>query len=1646
MAQSGTVYPIDLSVIMTPPYGPCLKEYVGSNRIAIQALLKDYSKNSTQFVVELKVADNRNRVVLLTKLGDYDFPAGKTFTYPMGPNSNFDRNALDDIFRYASVKPKNECFDEGSYTFTFQAYDAKFYPSRKIALSMPFNYPVFLQGNNVEPLPIYPYENEVICNAFYEYTNNNGLKKTATQLGSIPYQWQAANPTGMSVGYLLQVVSLGEIGERTKAQIESEANGAFNKTDNYVVNEFGYTPFYNHPLTVGNYQTGYAYAWRVFALTGNDLELRENADLRSKNVSSRVFYFCGNPGEEKDDYKVIKDERKFDSELAVVKLDSIISSGVNTNAYWRDSFIKKDYCGVSVEIRKKGQEKWAPFFVEESDEKDELGRPIDNVHNFSNLNYDTPYELRAQYVKCDGENRIYAPYSKVMTFSIPSPADTTECGNNLPELAECGEGTTVPKLKAGDTIFANGTRVIVDSISYSQQDSSVISGSGHICLPILKLIQLRMEFKDIKINCAKELVKGEIKSIWDERTCAMIDIDELVGESSTGGKDNSPSNAKVITYDPATAQSQPAGTLMFNPKDSTIMFKTKDDVVKIGKAITLSSKEYKSVNHLTDETHYVDFFNEDKTNAFDKDEHKWYRKMSEYDYFDNPNNSLVVPWLANNPGILRKVKAEEMITKSTTTGSFVDVKFVIPADNYYIELDAQKDSKGIYEVQIPGWADLDHSTPIFAIGRTSAGSSYMDVGKMMQANYAERTHKLKIVSLIGALNDGYLTAAQKALKDAYEPLGITYEVEISEFQNDTITMMLEDGLAIAADDESCWSSETREMRNIRILYSRHNTIDKESAYMFVVKHPEEEKFKNTVGDMPRGHSVGYVFNDNVTSSDQFGLLVAHELGHGVYKLQHTFDYKGGMNQGTTDNLMDYNNGNDLAHYQWRVMQDSAMFVWSLFQGDEDGQLQWRDFTWLGDFADGIFLDNEEKLVENQLEFFKYVDRAKIDGNALVDVLLRGIVETIEYGGAKFNLTREYSPNEDIVFNKLLKDSSYTLNMKKNTVFRNDSYSLIYDQEEFQKLIFFCYKDNPTLSHYKISNFKEMSDSDSRVKAGFYFKDKQSFGLISFYATDKSLDAVLMIPIQEKNDFEKAQSEFSGYVNKLLKKNTLSLFRWLPSYSSNPSSMQRIEAEEDMFESYDKEVKNYRQYLSRVASKTMTFSQGSNYLHLNYNPGRVGNDLDRLRQFKSFSIHTESDDRGMIYHTNDYKAILNGTETTATIGIFYFNNSSSEVVLEMKDVDACLYSFLGKKFGLISISNNLGIQLVIYVDIDDNLDNANAEKIVEKWVDYFVKKDDETLSISIDGAGINPHQIDYNPSCVRTAYTMNNRGITDDNFQFVYIKPSETMKVNLKVNESSINISDLKIASSKSFITVSDSRNSANKTISLTVKGNFTTLSGNNKKDVPYISISNKSGKILYKLFVVPCEKRTYDIKVKLLNGRDKKGLKTICDGFDYSKFKNALNEIYNPVNIWFNYDPIVEPINNVAFGVDSGLVYNPEKYFSVHENKYSVIFIPHEYKLSLTNSLDDTNAGYAPVNTSYPSKNNLGTATVVDSKSFDSSTPAHELGHLIFGLRHPFDKTYGIKGYEKYQDDFNLMDYGHPGIDAVIRAYDMLHINGFTNY
>jgi hypothetical protein len=67
--------------------------------------------------------------------------------------------------------------------------------------------------------------------------------------------------------------------------------------------------------------------------------------------------------------------------------------------------------------------------------------------------------------------------------------------------------------------------------------------------------------------------------------------------------------------------------------------------------------------------------------------------------------------------------------------------------------------------------------------------------------------------------------------------------------------------------------------------------------------------------------------------------VAHELGHGVFNLRHTFSEENSftLQEGDTENLMDYSSGTELWKYQWDFIHDPEG-GWHIFEDVEEGEM------------------------------------------------------------------------------------------------------------------------------------------------------------------------------------------------------------------------------------------------------------------------------------------------------------------------------------------------------------------------------------------------------------------------------------------------------------------------------------------------------------------------------------------------------------------------------------------------------------------------------------------------------------------------------------------------------------------------------------
>ena len=99
------------------------------------------------------------------------------------------------------------------------------------------------------------------------------------------------------------------------------------------------------------------------------------------------------------------------------------------------------------------------------------------------------------------------------------------------------------------------------------------------------------------------------------------------------------------------------------------------------------------------------------------------------------------------------------------------------------------------------------------------------------------------------------------------------------------------------------------------------------------------------GYMRLGGQYGFVYGTNART-------IAHELGHGIFKLEHPFKGKN-ADKGKTSALMDYNQGQDFFYRDWKQINDPKVKLYA-FQGQGEGE--YNANAHLGLTPDGVIFD------------------------------------------------------------------------------------------------------------------------------------------------------------------------------------------------------------------------------------------------------------------------------------------------------------------------------------------------------------------------------------------------------------------------------------------------------------------------------------------------------------------------------------------------------------------------------------------------------------------------------------------------------------------------------------------------------------------
>ena len=194
-------------------------------------------------------------------------------------------------------------------------------------------------------------------------------------------------------------------------------------------------------------------------------------------------------------------------------------------------------------------------------------------------------------------------------------------------------------------------------------------------------------------------------------------------------------------------------------------------------------------------------------------------------------------------------------------------------------------------------------------------------------------------------------------------------------------------------------------------------FDKSKLYLFLIDNPTKKS--KTDGFMPFNRQFGFIYCKN-TNPNNILRTMAHELGHGAFRLRHTFssDNKFVQPEGSTDNLMDYVGSSPtvLRKYQWDETRKFHLGV-NWFEDGGEGEMITDQ---LPSFYHFVFETSEEKFNEELKSIMKELYNFSFIFSSILDASLsnknvKGIcrfVSANDLGNGNNGCTQIFSDNED----------------------------------------------------------------------------------------------------------------------------------------------------------------------------------------------------------------------------------------------------------------------------------------------------------------------------------------------------------------------------------------------------------------------------------------------------------------------------------------------------------------------------------------------------------------------------------------------------------------------------------------------------------
>jgi len=544
------------------------------------------------------------------------------------------------------------------------------------------------------------------------------------------------------------------------------------------------------------------------------------------------------------------------------------------------------------------------------------------------LKPDTEYEVKVR----SEQGALAGEYNPVQIYrTVPIGVNEFVCKSDVPPLPSPRTALPLFGLSINDTIRAGGYDVLVRHVTGS---GGTFSGDGVVIVPWFNSSKVRVTFKNISVNSQFFLTAGVIESMWDADSKFLLEVPPNVSSKpgSIPNAGNIPINIaetdsliRITGAAIAAVTKDDEGNVVISTTDGRQLviengksFSIADDigngyvVDKEGNLVKTTANEAVATAERGDRKYNIALKFEKGNGTYGFDEQpKDASKDILASYYQAMEDGKRISWKAMADGKTDFVTA-------AVEGSALDPKKIsfelngtpvkaTSTDKIEVNLMAQGD--GVTSELIAKYEGSDEI-----------------VGKLNVINYAEITRNLVLVS-VNEKKLAYASSLKSALNNIYRQAAVQWNVTIDETG---IKVPLDTTFDDTSDE--LLSNYTDDMKKVINAYTKDHTLAPDTYYLFLVDKPRSgTKF----GYLPRKKQAGFLFVDKLDTEIVTIKTVAHELGHGAFRLEHTFKQFPSLTKEMTNNLMDYKqDGTYLYKYQWDCIHNPEAMM-GLFEDDED---------------------------------------------------------------------------------------------------------------------------------------------------------------------------------------------------------------------------------------------------------------------------------------------------------------------------------------------------------------------------------------------------------------------------------------------------------------------------------------------------------------------------------------------------------------------------------------------------------------------------------------------------------------------------------------------------------------------------------------